>query len=512
MQIQKQVQKDLIQFGKVSVASSVQNEYSPVTSNEKDSDIVGRLSPGKENFLVKRGSLQRLTQQPELLSKEVQRSQRRKLSFEPRSSIVKKKIDDKRYGRVSKSQMKAVVEDIRKKFEPKDEDDPEVCSLCYENLPNVVFFPCYHGNVCRDCSLKFLQTNTHCPICRKRVRKLILTEPSSKKNIVQLKEDITPATYLPSESEQPQSRRSIEPPSLVGSLVRIPSPRLSPQMHSRQAGSGGISGLFSFRDGPSGVGRNGRPLIVPIPVAEEESLPSVPQLGSPEQTNRSPSPQRPELRPQEPEPEAEMQISQQALKPSPYQRGTENSGQFASDATLSRINEANWMEEESRVDTPLPGRAARLKKNSGVPETPLSRLSLRNGSFAEIESLPNSGRSQGSKNFVASNNEGGTYPVSRFAQKKYSKNFQSEDILSEVSQEHLPEVDAAKEIDSHEPSESAGKHFASPQKSLPSQKEPAELDIEEKVADESRADSHASYSQKDFSRAEKNQIRALNPS
>ncbi len=396
-------------------------------------------------------------------------------------------------------QMKAAIEDIRKKFEPKADEDPETCSLCYENAPNVVFYPCYHGNICRECSLKFLETNTHCPICRKRVKKLILTEASSKKNIVQLKEDITPATYLPSESEMPQSRRSVEQPSLVGSLVRIPSPRFSPQMQGRQGGSSRTAGLFSFTDAQNGSGaRHLRPLIVPIPVAEEESLPSVPQLPSPDQQRISPSLQDPLVVPRETQP---------ALRPSPYQRGTENSGQFASDATLSRINEVNWVEEESHLDTPLGRRGPRTKKNSGVPDTPLSKLSLRNGSFAEIEALPSTHRSQGSKLFVSANNESNSLPVSRFAQKKLSKHFQSEVILSEDSQEHLPEADPAKEVDSHDPSESPGK--ASPHKSPSSPKAAEGLDIEEKEADESRAESHQSYSQQDFRQAEENQIRAL---
>lgn len=463
------------------------------------------MSPGKENFLVKRGSLQRLPQQPELLGTkdtETQRSKLRKLSFEPRSASMKKRIDEKRYGRVSKIQMKAAIADIRKKFEGKSEEEPEVCSLCYENPPNVVFYPCYHGNICRDCSLKFLETSTHCPICRKKVKKIILTEASSKKNIVQLKEDITPASYLPSESELPLSRRSVEQPSVVGSLVRIPSPRFSPQLGSGQAGSG-RQGQFSFRDGAAATGpRNGRPLIVPIPVAEEESLPSVPQLGSPAERSPVPSPREPGAGP--------LDGKQGALLP--YQRGTENTGQFASDATLSRINEANWMEEESHLDTPMNSRGRGTKKSSGLPDTPLSKLSLRNGSQADADSLPNTHRSLGAKNFAGANNETGQPPVSSFAQKKYSKKFQSEEILSEVSQEHLPEVDAAKEVDSREPSEAAGKNFSSPQRSEPSPKEPEGLEIEEKLADDSKADSHESYSQKDFSRAEKNQIRAHNQS
>lgn len=464
------------------------------------------MSPGKENFLVKRGSLQRLPQQPELLAAkniDAQRSKLRKLSFEPRSANMKKKIDEKRYGRVSKTQMKAAIADIRKKFEGNDEEEPEVCSLCYENPPNVVFFPCYHGNICRDCSLKFLETSTHCPICRKKVKKLILTEASSKKNIVQLKEDITPASYLPSESELPLSRRSVEQLSVVGSLVRVPSPRLSPQLTGGQAGSI-RAGPFSFREGAAATGaRNGRPLIVPIPVAQEESLPSVPQLGSPTNQSPDPSPRDPGAEP--------LDAKQGSL--SPYQRGTENTGQFASDATLSRINEANWMEEESHLDTPMNSRGRGTKKSSGVPDnTPLSKLSLRNGSQADADSLPNTHRSLGAKSFAAGNYETGQPPVSRFAQKKYSKNFQSEEILSEVSQEHLPEVDAAKEVDSREPSEAAGKNFSSPQRSEPSPKEPEGLEIEEKVADDSKADSHESYSQKDFSRAEKNPIRPHNQS
>mgnify|MGYP003682997899 FL=1 len=45
------------------------------------------------------------------------------------------------------------------------------CSICLENLPNVLFLPCQHMTICNDC--KSVYNSKKCPICQKNIDQMI---------------------------------------------------------------------------------------------------------------------------------------------------------------------------------------------------------------------------------------------------------------------------------------------------------------------------------------------------
>ena len=49
-----------------------------------------------------------------------------------------------------------------------DDDDDDLCTICYKNLPNITLLPCKHENICEGC---LIQLNRFmCPYCRARIR------------------------------------------------------------------------------------------------------------------------------------------------------------------------------------------------------------------------------------------------------------------------------------------------------------------------------------------------------
>ena len=317
---------------------------------------------------------------------EIGRSVARKHSHQPSKSILQKNILENKYGRVSKSHLRAVANELKSKVQSKqkvNDNEGDMCSVCYDCKSNTVFWPCYHGNVCRDCSTKHLESNTHCPICRKKVKRLILTQESSKKNIVQLKEDITPYGYEPSESEGQQSSVSIER-GVLGSLIMIPSPRMSPvQMSSSRSPDVRSSRQFIF----DGNNNYNRPLIVPIRVIDEESNPSrtsIIESNINDEIKEMDSSKKREIEDDQ-QPKDEYQGEEGQNRGKVYNIQLKKVGNIESELTLSKINEVNLYDEESHMATPL-----RSKKQSISPrliKESISGLSSKNPSLADGEAI-----------------------------------------------------------------------------------------------------------------------------
>ena len=81
----------------------------------------------------------------------------------------------------------AEYDDINKDDDDDDDDDyyeiktkkqklDKVCSLCYYKYKEtIVFIPCHHACICRNCSVKL----TTCPFCRKDINSFLLAKTSS---------------------------------------------------------------------------------------------------------------------------------------------------------------------------------------------------------------------------------------------------------------------------------------------------------------------------------------------
>ena len=58
----------------------------------------------------------------------------------------------------------SIVNSIRNLFITGDEDNDDLCVVCYVNLRNITFYPCKHDNCCERCYLQL--TPKKCPYCR----------------------------------------------------------------------------------------------------------------------------------------------------------------------------------------------------------------------------------------------------------------------------------------------------------------------------------------------------------
>ncbi|XP_008120017.1 E3 ubiquitin-protein ligase NEURL3 [Anolis carolinensis] len=47
------------------------------------------------------------------------------------------------------------------------------CVICLERDSNAMMLPCSHANFCTGCSLKILKTSGRCPLCRRKVKKIL---------------------------------------------------------------------------------------------------------------------------------------------------------------------------------------------------------------------------------------------------------------------------------------------------------------------------------------------------
>lgn len=49
----------------------------------------------------------------------------------------------------------------------------EECVVCCASKANATMLPCSHSSFCADCSLRILHTSSCCPLCRRRVKKIL---------------------------------------------------------------------------------------------------------------------------------------------------------------------------------------------------------------------------------------------------------------------------------------------------------------------------------------------------
>ena len=56
----------------------------------------------------------------------------------------------------------------------KDSKDEALCDTCCINLKNTIFLPCHHSCSCAKCSLNIIKEGNKCPICREKIKKVII--------------------------------------------------------------------------------------------------------------------------------------------------------------------------------------------------------------------------------------------------------------------------------------------------------------------------------------------------
>lgn len=65
--------------------------------------------------------------------------------------------------------------EINENKEGKVHEDSE-CVICFDAKPNIIYDPCGHGAVCKECSLEYIKNEETCMFCRKRIEKLYIIE------------------------------------------------------------------------------------------------------------------------------------------------------------------------------------------------------------------------------------------------------------------------------------------------------------------------------------------------
>ena len=84
-------------------------------------------------------------------------------------NTIKRKQNERRIKReMSESmqieQVNYIVNSIRNLFIDEDDDEVELCIVCYTNFPNITFYPCGHDKFCEGCYMRL--ENRRCPYCR----------------------------------------------------------------------------------------------------------------------------------------------------------------------------------------------------------------------------------------------------------------------------------------------------------------------------------------------------------
>lgn len=63
-----------------------------------------------------------------------------------------------------------------------EDEDEELCIICYSNPQNTVCMPCGHGSTCITCANTFVGETGQCCICREKVTQMIEIDLSEKNN------------------------------------------------------------------------------------------------------------------------------------------------------------------------------------------------------------------------------------------------------------------------------------------------------------------------------------------
>lgn len=57
-----------------------------------------------------------------------------------------------------------------------EEDDSDLCIICFGQKANCIFLDCGHGVTCMDCAIDIMKNNNNCVLCREAVTQLIEIE------------------------------------------------------------------------------------------------------------------------------------------------------------------------------------------------------------------------------------------------------------------------------------------------------------------------------------------------
>ena len=63
-----------------------------------------------------------------------------------------------------------------------DFEENKECEVCYNNLRNTIFLPCYHSYACEQCAILVRLKGNKCPLCRHKINDFLLID-----NINQIK-------------------------------------------------------------------------------------------------------------------------------------------------------------------------------------------------------------------------------------------------------------------------------------------------------------------------------------
>lgn len=122
------------------------------------------MSPKRTNVLLLKGSARELECASNPTLSKVQRLRSlRDMSSD--KNATHKIIDKNTIGKIPLDRYNKFMTGILDNLELKDREDNS-CLVCCERPSNVVFHPCYHGNICDRCAVSHLATQSRCLICR----------------------------------------------------------------------------------------------------------------------------------------------------------------------------------------------------------------------------------------------------------------------------------------------------------------------------------------------------------
>jgi len=66
-----------------------------------------------------------------------------------------------------------------------NDEESELCYLCFENAPNAILLNCGHGGICYECGIIIVKKNNECMECRKEISSIYKVDPKNRKrNII----------------------------------------------------------------------------------------------------------------------------------------------------------------------------------------------------------------------------------------------------------------------------------------------------------------------------------------
>ena len=65
-----------------------------------------------------------------------------------------------------------------------DFEENKECEVCYNNLRNTIFLPCYHSYACEQCAILVRLKGNKCPLCRHKINDFLLIDNINKKNLL----------------------------------------------------------------------------------------------------------------------------------------------------------------------------------------------------------------------------------------------------------------------------------------------------------------------------------------